>query len=324
MGEFKGFPRFTEGALQRFQDVPELLDFKPVELCHLDYSPDRGSSIDPHVDDFWLWGERLVTINLGSSTVLTLIPCSEDACECFQEAARDFQTRTFCNEHFNRTLSGQKFQDSLTINSVKNLPESNTIVNVNGCNYSEHVLHDTDNSVSNAAKEKYLVSSASVVNGTSEGNPSHLDQLNLETLSLNNPRNSVSNITEEQCSPSAKVVKMSDTSAAIPNPSDHSNFGTCSLDDGNSFCPIKTMCCAFRNDKNKLKVAVRIRLPPRSLFVLAGCVRYNWFHEIKRQDVVSRRLAMTFRELTAEFLDGGKESKLGKDLLKIASTFYDL
>lgn len=36
------------------------------------YSPDRGSSIDPHFDDFWIWGERLVTLNLLSPTVITL------------------------------------------------------------------------------------------------------------------------------------------------------------------------------------------------------------------------------------------------------------
>jgi alkylated DNA repair protein alkB family protein 4 len=30
----------------------------------------RGSSIEPHFDDFWLWGERLVTLNLQSDSVL--------------------------------------------------------------------------------------------------------------------------------------------------------------------------------------------------------------------------------------------------------------
>ena len=51
--------------------VPGLADFFPVELCNLEYVPERGSAIDPHLDDSWLWGERLVTINLLSDTFLS-------------------------------------------------------------------------------------------------------------------------------------------------------------------------------------------------------------------------------------------------------------
>lgn len=43
----------------------------PVEQCNLEYVPDRGSAIDPHIDDEWLWGERLITLSLLSDTVLT-------------------------------------------------------------------------------------------------------------------------------------------------------------------------------------------------------------------------------------------------------------
>ncbi|XP_065314404.1 DNA N6-methyl adenine demethylase-like [Gordionus sp. m RMFG-2023] len=46
--------------------------FIPVELCNLEYNPIRGSHIEPHFDDFWAWGPRLVTFNLLSDTVLTL------------------------------------------------------------------------------------------------------------------------------------------------------------------------------------------------------------------------------------------------------------
>lgn len=27
--------------------------FEPVEQCHLEYTPDRGSGIDAHIDDPW-------------------------------------------------------------------------------------------------------------------------------------------------------------------------------------------------------------------------------------------------------------------------------
>jgi alkylated DNA repair protein alkB family protein 4 len=52
--------------------VDKLKDFIPVEQCQLEYVPERGSAIDPHFDDFWLWGEHLVTVNLLSSTFLSM------------------------------------------------------------------------------------------------------------------------------------------------------------------------------------------------------------------------------------------------------------
>ena len=48
-----------------------LLDFNPVELNLLEYNEQRGSNIAPHFDDFWLWGERIVGINLLSDSVMT-------------------------------------------------------------------------------------------------------------------------------------------------------------------------------------------------------------------------------------------------------------
>jgi len=57
--------------------VPGLADFFPIELCNLEYVPERGSAIDPHLDDSWLWGERLVTINLLSDTFLSFTSDTE-------------------------------------------------------------------------------------------------------------------------------------------------------------------------------------------------------------------------------------------------------
>ena len=72
-GNFTGLPRFSQFIVQRIHDdVPQLKTFRPVELCNLDYGPERGASIDPHTDDTWLWGEHLVTVNLLSETILTL------------------------------------------------------------------------------------------------------------------------------------------------------------------------------------------------------------------------------------------------------------
>ena len=70
LGAFNGLPLFSKPLVARIRnDVAA--DFNPVELCNLEYVPERGSSIDPHLDDSWLWGERLVTLNLLAATILT-------------------------------------------------------------------------------------------------------------------------------------------------------------------------------------------------------------------------------------------------------------
>ncbi|PAA50640.1 hypothetical protein BOX15_Mlig008241g2, partial [Macrostomum lignano] len=69
---FKGLPPYWSALLPRLLALPGLADFQPVELCNLDYQPELGAHIDPHIDDTWLWGDRLVTLNLCSDTSLTL------------------------------------------------------------------------------------------------------------------------------------------------------------------------------------------------------------------------------------------------------------
>ena len=43
----------------------------PVEVNILEYIADKGSNIDFHFDDFWLWGERIVGVNLVSAAIMT-------------------------------------------------------------------------------------------------------------------------------------------------------------------------------------------------------------------------------------------------------------
>ncbi|XP_037596202.1 alpha-ketoglutarate-dependent dioxygenase alkB homolog 4 isoform X2 [Cebus imitator] len=69
---FCGLPSFSREVVRRMGLYPGLEGFRPVEQCNLDYSPERGSAIDPHLDDAWLWGERLVSLNLLSPTVLSM------------------------------------------------------------------------------------------------------------------------------------------------------------------------------------------------------------------------------------------------------------
>ena len=54
-----------------------MIGFQPTELNVLEYDEDRGSNISPHFDDFWLWGERIIGINLLTDTVMTFCQKNE-------------------------------------------------------------------------------------------------------------------------------------------------------------------------------------------------------------------------------------------------------
>nr|AAH70778.1 MGC83815 protein [Xenopus laevis] len=72
VGNFSGLPNISQVLWERMKQHAVLEGFLPVEQCNLDYHSERGSAIDPHFDDSWLWGERLVSLNLLSDTVLTM------------------------------------------------------------------------------------------------------------------------------------------------------------------------------------------------------------------------------------------------------------
>ncbi|XP_068126367.1 alpha-ketoglutarate-dependent dioxygenase alkB homolog 4 [Hyperolius riggenbachi] len=78
VGAFTGLPSFSKVLWERMKTHKVLEGFLPVEQCNLDYNSDRGSAIDPHFDDSWLWGERLVSLNLLADTVLTMTHSSTD------------------------------------------------------------------------------------------------------------------------------------------------------------------------------------------------------------------------------------------------------
>ncbi|XP_072301698.1 alpha-ketoglutarate-dependent dioxygenase alkB homolog 4 [Eucyclogobius newberryi] len=79
VGLFNGLPALSRWLVERMQQEQTLKDFAPVEQCNLDYRPERGAHIEPHLDDTWLWGERLVTVNMLSDTTLTLSLQQEEA-----------------------------------------------------------------------------------------------------------------------------------------------------------------------------------------------------------------------------------------------------
>lgn len=76
---FKGLPTYTnESILLRLKNLhPVLNSFEPVEVNILEYEAGKGSNIDFHFDDFWMWGERIVGVSLLSHSIMTFrVPAS--------------------------------------------------------------------------------------------------------------------------------------------------------------------------------------------------------------------------------------------------------
>lgn len=73
-GDFQGFPAYSKFLQERFEEVELMRNYHTIEQCSLEYDPTKGASIDPHIDDCWIWGERVVTVNCLSDSVLTLTP----------------------------------------------------------------------------------------------------------------------------------------------------------------------------------------------------------------------------------------------------------
>ena len=62
--KFNGFPKCTKFIQDRFQNVPCLEGYQTIEQCSIEYRPETGACIEPHVDDCWIWGERIVQLNM--------------------------------------------------------------------------------------------------------------------------------------------------------------------------------------------------------------------------------------------------------------------
>lgn len=75
-GHFAGFPQFSLFVQKKLNTV--LDDYFVIEQCSLEYDPTKGASIDPHIDDCWIWGERIVTVNVIGDSVLTMLPYKGD------------------------------------------------------------------------------------------------------------------------------------------------------------------------------------------------------------------------------------------------------
>ncbi|KAK8736243.1 hypothetical protein OTU49_004888 [Cherax quadricarinatus] len=85
-----------------------------------------------------------------------------------------------------------------------------------------------------------------------------------------------------------------------------------------------------KNNKNNAspikdieKGVVRVPMPRRSLLILYGPARYDWEHGILREDIPSRRVCITYRELTPTYLSYGPKVEIGEHILKASKYFWD-
>lgn len=209
---FSGYPAFTKYLQERFNSVDVLQGFQTVEQCSLEYSPERGASIDPHVDDCWIWGERIPTVSLLIDSTLTL-----------------------------RKFSGPETKYNLI--DRKSYP---SVVGVNG-----NVRGDEE------IRREF-------------------EKIHEETDNDQESENS--------------QEKHASTSLAT-------GFVEPSL--------------------------VRIPMPQRSLLVLYGPPRYDWEHGILREDIPSRRVCITYRELTPTYLPCGPKADIGETILQAGKVFWD-
>ncbi|CAD1477886.1 unnamed protein product, partial [Heterotrigona itama] len=176
LGAFSGFPKSTQFVQQKFSEIPVLNNFQTVEQCTLEYDPLRGASIDPHIDDCWIWGERIVTVNVMGNSVLTMSP----------------------------------YHGPYAKYNLESVTEYSTIL--------EDFKFDTDN----------------------------------------------------------------------------------------------------KNEKNE-DVIVRLPMPEGSLMVLYSSARYKWEHCVLREDIISRRICLAYRELTPPYLYSSANNQIIEELLKRAS-----
>lgn len=77
-GKFEGFPKFSKFLQVRFREHNLLKGYEVIEQCSLEYDPSKGASIDPHIDDCWVWGERILTVNCLADSALTMTPFKGD------------------------------------------------------------------------------------------------------------------------------------------------------------------------------------------------------------------------------------------------------
>ncbi|KPI87743.1 hypothetical protein ABL78_3152 [Leptomonas seymouri] len=82
---FKNIFSAISSAVEKCTGKP----YSIAEVSALEYSSDSLSNFDPHVDDTWLWGDRIAGLNLNSESAMTFVDPDGECCDVF------FAERTF-------------------------------------------------------------------------------------------------------------------------------------------------------------------------------------------------------------------------------------
>lgn len=53
-----------------------------------------------------------------------------------------------------------------------------------------------------------------------------------------------------------------------------------------------------------------------------GAARYDWEHQVLRDDITERRICLAYREFTPPYLPNGPHYDMSKDILKNALNFF--
>lgn len=69
---FPDYITFLQSKLNEINQQ-QFKGFTINEIGNLYYSSKLGAHIEPHIDDVWIWGDRIIGINLVSNTILTFI-----------------------------------------------------------------------------------------------------------------------------------------------------------------------------------------------------------------------------------------------------------
>ncbi|XP_076293581.1 alpha-ketoglutarate-dependent dioxygenase alkB homolog 4 [Lasioglossum baleicum] len=138
LGSFDGFPKSTQFVQQKFSEEPILKNFQTVEQCTLEYDPLRGASIDPHIDDCWIWGERIVTVNVTADSVLTMTPYIGPDTKYNLESVAEYSTTLHANVKFDEISENGDAQD-ITVRLP--MPEGSLMVLFGAARYKwEHCV----------------------------------------------------------------------------------------------------------------------------------------------------------------------------------------
>ncbi|ORC92976.1 alkylated DNA repair protein alkB like protein 4 [Trypanosoma theileri] len=84
--DLPGMPKQLKKILEKISFLVEQQTKKEyciVEASVLEYTRESNSSIDPHVDDTWVWGNRIAGLNMLEDTIMTFINSEEKAVDLY-------------------------------------------------------------------------------------------------------------------------------------------------------------------------------------------------------------------------------------------------